>query len=53
MRVHLPAGLNEKQLVTVERAVKSCPAYGTLLHSPKVELAIEVEGGVTSDKLSA
>lgn len=53
MRVHLPAGLNERQLVTVERAVKSCPAYGTLLHSPNVELAIEVEGGVTNDKLSA
>jgi uncharacterized OsmC-like protein len=53
MKVRLPPGLSERQLVTVERAVKSCPAYGTLLHPPNVELTIEVEGGVTSDKLSA
>jgi putative redox protein len=45
MKVRLPAGLSERQLVAVERAVKSCPAYGTLLHPPTVELAIEVEGG--------
>ena len=53
MRVHVPAGLDERQLLTVERAVKRCPAYGTLLHSPNVELAVEVDGGVPSDKLSA
>ena len=53
MKVRLPPGLSERQLVTAERAVKSCPAYGTLLHPPNVELSIEVEGGVTSDKLSA
>jgi uncharacterized OsmC-like protein len=48
MKVHLPPGLTERQLATVERAVKSCPAYGTLLHPPEVDLAIEVEGGVVS-----
>ena len=53
MKVHLPAGLSERQLVGVERAIKSCPAYGTLLHPPTVEIAIEIEGGVTSDELSA
>jgi len=42
-----------RQLVTVERAVGSCPACGKLLHSPEVGLAVEVDGGVTSDKLSA
>jgi uncharacterized OsmC-like protein len=53
MKVRLPPGLSERQLVTVERAVKSCPAYGTLLHPPNVDLSIEVQGGVTNDKLSA
>jgi len=53
MKVRLPSGLSERQLVTIERAIKSCPAYGTLLNPPNVELSIEVEGGVTSDKLSA
>ena len=49
MRVRLPAGLSERQLVSVERAMKSCPAYGTLLHPPVVELTI----GAEVDRLSA
>ncbi len=53
MKVRLPPGLSERQIVKVERAVKSCPAYGTLVHPPNVELTIEIEGGVKSDKLSA
>ena len=41
LRVHLPAGLDERHVAGVERAIKSCPAYGTLLHSPSVEVSIE------------
>jgi uncharacterized OsmC-like protein len=41
MRVTVPGGLSEKQVAGIERAIKSCPAYGTLLHSPSVEIAIE------------
>ena len=41
MRVNLPGGLPEKHVAGVERAIKSCPAYGTLLHAPSVEIAIE------------
>jgi uncharacterized OsmC-like protein len=41
IRVKLPAGLAEKQLAGIERAIKSCPAYGTLLHSPTVEIALD------------
>ena len=41
LKVHLPAGLEEGHIVGVERAIKTCPAYGTLLHSPSVEIAIE------------
>jgi putative redox protein len=53
MKVCLPPGLTEGQLATVERAIKSCPAYGTLLHPPTVELAIEVAGATTRGELSA
>ena len=41
MQVRVPAGLDERQLAGIERAIKSCPAYGTLLHSPSVEMTIE------------
>ena len=40
LTVRLPAGLSDQQRVTIERAIKSCPAYGTLLHPPVVELSI-------------
>lgn len=42
MKVVLPAGLDERQLAGVERAIKSCPAYGTLLHSPTIDVSIAV-----------
>jgi uncharacterized OsmC-like protein len=42
MRVRVPPGLGEPQLAGIERAIKSCPAYGTLLHSPSVQVAVEV-----------
>jgi len=41
LRVQLPAGLAERHVAGVERAIKSCPAYGTLLHSPSVEISVE------------
>ena len=41
MQVRVPAGLDERQLAGIERAIKTCPAYGTLLHSPSVEVTIE------------
>ena len=44
MKIRLPGGLSERQLVSVERAIKSCPAYGTLLYPPVVELTIAAEG---------
>jgi hypothetical protein len=53
MKVHLPAGLSDRQLVSVERAIKSCPAYGTLLHPPAVEITIEIEGGTPREQISA
>lgn len=41
MQVLVPAGLDERHLAGIGRAIKSCPAYGTLLHSPSVEVTIE------------
>ena len=43
MKVRVPAGLGERQVAGIERAIKSCPAYGTLLHPPSVE--VTVDGG--------
>jgi putative redox protein len=41
MKVRIPAGLGERQIAGVERAIKSCPAYGTLLHPPSVEVTVD------------
>ena len=45
LRVHLPVGLSDRlsdrQIAGVERAIKSCPAYGTLLQPPRVEISID------------
>jgi hypothetical protein len=51
MRVKLPGGLSDKQVEGVERAIKSCPAYGTLLHPVAVEIALEVEPGHVAAKV--
>jgi hypothetical protein len=40
MTVKLPPGLADEQIAGIERAIKSCPAYGTLLHPPAVEVAV-------------
>ena len=39
--MHVPAGLDARHLAGVERAIKICPAYGTLLQPPSVEISIE------------
>jgi uncharacterized OsmC-like protein len=53
MTVSLPAGLAEHQIAGVERAIKSCPAYGTLLHSPLVEITIDSRPEPVQDRQSA
>jgi putative redox protein len=39
--IHVPPGLLKAQLAGIERAVKACPAYGTLVRPPTVELVVE------------
>lgn len=51
MHVRLPAGLAERHVAGIERAIKACPAYGTLLHPPLIEIALE--RGESVGKLSA
>jgi putative redox protein len=53
MKVHLPAGLAERQIAGVERAIKSCPAHGTLLHPPSVEITIESQPAPLQERQSA
>ena len=38
LTVHLPTGLSGAQMAGIERAIKNCPAYGTLLHPPSPEI---------------
>jgi len=49
MKVRLPAGLTERHVAGIERAIKSCPAYGTLLHPPAVEISIDSPGQAGTD----
>ena len=41
MKVRVPPGLDERQIAGIERAIKSCPAYGTLLHPPAVDVSVD------------
>ena len=43
IHVKLPAGVPEHYLSAIERAVRNCPAYGTLVHSPEVEIVVSQE----------
>jgi uncharacterized OsmC-like protein len=42
MKVRAPAGTSEQHLTGMVGAIKRCPAYGTLVRSPSVELLAEI-----------
>ena len=50
IKVQVPVGLAERQVTGIERAIRSCPAYGTLLHPPSVEISIERRGRAAADE---
>jgi uncharacterized OsmC-like protein len=52
MTVRVPDGLSSQQLEGIERAIKRCPAYNTLVRSPVVELKLEVVRDSTSATMS-
>ena len=37
----LPPEVLQEMLAGIERAVRGCPAYGTLVHPPEVDLSLE------------
>jgi uncharacterized OsmC-like protein len=41
IRVHVSAGLPERHVAGIDRAIRSCPAYGTLLHPPSVDVSVD------------
>jgi uncharacterized OsmC-like protein len=43
IHVTLPAGLPDSYLPAIEKAIRACPAYGTLVHPPDVELTVHKE----------
>jgi uncharacterized OsmC-like protein len=45
VHVLLPAGVPESMIPSIERAVRTCPAYGTLVHPPDVRLTISRDPG--------
>src|SRR6185295_9230464 len=53
MKVRVPVGLDERQVAGIERAIKSCPAYGTLLHPPSLEITIQSEPDPAHERQSA
>jgi len=53
MKVRLPPGLPERHVAGIERAIKSCPAYGTLLYPPAVEISIDAGSAPTTEQKSA
>lgn len=50
LKVLLPAGLDDRHIAGIERAIKSCPAYATLLHPPSVDVSIERHPGDGTDE---
>jgi uncharacterized OsmC-like protein len=38
IRVKVPVGVPDHYLPQIERVVRNCPAYGTLVHPPELEL---------------
>jgi uncharacterized OsmC-like protein len=51
--VRVPAGLSTHELASIERAIKACPAYGTLRYPPSVDFAIGEPAGAHDERLSA
>jgi uncharacterized OsmC-like protein len=53
LKVHLPPGLRAEQIIGVERAIRRCPAYGTLVHPPAIEIAIAHDAESAEERESA
>lgn len=50
MKVRLPAPVSERHVSGVQRAIRACPAYGTLLHPPALEIGVEAAAQATDER---
>ena len=53
LKVRVPRGLTDRQIAGIDGAIKSCPAYGTLLHPPSVEITITSDAESPAARQSA
>ena len=53
LKVRVPAGVTPQQVAGVERAIRGCPAYGTLAHPPALEIVVERESDGDEQRRSA
>jgi putative redox protein len=53
LKVRVPGGLTDRQLAGIDRAMKSCPAYGTLLHPPSVDITMTSDADSAAARQSA
>ena len=44
IKVRVLPGLSAEQMAAIERVVKRCPAYGTLVRPPSIEITVENDG---------
>jgi len=44
IKIRLPPGLSAHHIDAIERVVRRCPAYGTLVHPPSIEITVEKDG---------
>jgi len=51
--IRVPPGLLKGQLAGIERAVRACPAYGTLVRPPTVEILVEGGAPVGEERRTA
>jgi uncharacterized OsmC-like protein len=53
LKVRVPPKLRPEHLVGIERAIRRCPAYGTLVHPPAIEIAIDERPDSVEERRSA
>jgi uncharacterized OsmC-like protein len=53
LKVRVPANLDELHLIGLVRAIKACPAYGTLVRPPAIEIMVDIPAGADEEKTRA
>jgi putative redox protein len=53
LKVQVPGDLSEAEIAGVERAIRSCPVYGTLLHPPTLLVSVMSAAPAVGDARTA